>query len=74
LPIKIEGQIRIGWSIKRIRVSPRYEIWIQGAVYSDREVITKVSVLPYSEKRFGFKITNREDWKNVVFLADGFHK
>ncbi|MEI6169300.1 MAG: hypothetical protein WCS52_19120 [bacterium] len=69
--VKIEGRIKIRGSIKRIRVSPRYEIWLQGEVYSDKEIITKASVVPYSEKLFGYKITNREDWNNVIFSASG---
>jgi len=65
--IKIEDHAIMGFIVVRIRVSKSYELWIQGYGRGRKDSAFKASVMPYSEKRFGYKLTHHQDWASTEY-------
>jgi hypothetical protein len=64
----IEAYAIMSWSIKRIRVSQKYEFLIQLGLSDDEdEMVTHVSVIPYRDRLLRYNLLNQENWRSIIF-------
>lgn len=64
----IEGYTVMRWSVRRIRVSEKYELLVQfGLSDSGEDLVKEVSVIPYKERLLRHNLSNQKNWDSVVF-------
>jgi len=64
----IEGYTLMRWSVKRVRVSPSYELLIQlGMGSSGEDLVIGMAVIPHRLDKLRHKLSNQKNWDTVIF-------
>lgn len=67
----VEGFAIMRWSVKRIRVSKKYEILVQFGVNANGiEEVISASVIPHVERLFRHNLSNQKNWSKVKYTKE----
>lgn len=67
----IESYAIMRWSVKRIRVSEKYEILVQFGVSANGiEEVISASIIPHVERLFYHNLSNQKNWSIVKYANE----